>query len=80
MIDIEASLILSKKRLDDLKDTLHPGKSIPFKQVGLLNTARRKEKILASNITVLNIAKEFIRKNGRPLSEAEEKGILGLLK
>lgn len=50
-------IVKTQKALSDLQPTLHPKGAIPFKQVGLLNTARHKEKKYKYNLVVLNTVK-----------------------
>ena len=47
--------------LKELKTTLSPRKSIPFKQVELLNRARRKEKTSRENLVVLELLKKAVK-------------------
>ena len=45
-----------EEQLDKLKPTLN-AVSIPYSKIGLLNTARRKEKKYNKNITILKLAR-----------------------
>ena len=47
-----------EEQLEKLQPTLHPGGAIPYSKIGLLNTARRKEKKFQANLIILKLAKK----------------------
>jgi hypothetical protein len=56
--EIDQKIIFYEAELKKLEPTLKPVKSLPYSKVGLLNTARRKEKKYRNNINVLRIWKK----------------------
>lgn len=51
--EVDNLIFINQLNLKGLWPTLHPGASIPYTKVGLLNTARRKEARYKKNLAIL---------------------------